>query len=149
MIARAFSPPPTRQRMARRRAVLAGALCLGLGGLPACADPSSDWPSEGIYDGYYFGGFEQSEFRPVGSRGVRWWLNGDLSAVNERFHIHLDGRFEREHPPVSPVRIRVQGQLSRPGQYGHMSAYSRELTVTRVLQAEAPAPNEPIPPARP
>ena len=36
--------------------------------------------------------------------------------------------------PYGRVRLVVEGELSAPGRYGHMGAYTHELRVTRVLE---------------
>jgi len=97
------------------------------------------WPSAaaertGVFSGRYTIGFETSEFIPCGKE-VRWWLTGNLSAINAMLSPSSGGGMQT-------VFIRVTGRLSPPGRYGHLGAYKRELTVDRVLRARAPRPSD-------
>ncbi len=44
--------------------------------------------------------------------------------------------------PWGRAHLVVEGRLSAPGSYGHLGAYSRELRVTRVIEAQLLARRE-------
>lgn len=74
------------------------------------------------YAGTYYLGLEMSRFVPMGTEDL-WWLIG-----------RLPPEIMADRPPDSPpFYLEVRGVLSPPGRYGHLDAYSRELTVTKVL----------------
>src|SRR2546426_5360497 len=91
----------------------------------AWSSTSCTGPPERVYRGTYLSGFELSDFIPEGSDPLleRWWLAGDIREISS--HIGTLG---------SPVFVTVQGELSRPGGYGHLGSYKRQLTVTHVLE---------------
>ena len=91
----------------------------------------SDVAQEGrvaIFRGVYTLSFEKSEFVPAGS-GCRWWLAGETQQLWVATH-------SPQGMESATVRIEVQGIVSKPGCYGHLGIYRRELTVTRILSAE-------------
>lgn len=99
--------------------------------------PVSD---EREYRGHYTGGFEASDFVPCGGEGrpeTNWWVEllpqaragvhwGDGDDVGNAFRYY----------------VRWRGVLSPPGRYGHMSAGTRQLAVTRVLEVHRPTPGD-------
>ena len=95
----------------------------------SCGSRSARSPSTGVYRGTFLFGFEQRDFTPDGSRET-WWLGG-ASETTDRMVGH-----SRDVPPElhNPVFIVVEGDLSQPGQYGHMGASQAELRVTHVLE---------------
>ncbi len=103
-----------------------GAL-LGLG-LAACASSAPAAPQRfaGVWDWH----FETSSFVTEDGRGP-WWLSAEgaaWEALNAPFAAAGRG-------PWGRLRVVVEGELSEPGQYGHLGAYERELRVTRVVEA--------------
>jgi uncharacterized protein YceK len=92
--------------------------------------------TQGTYAGLYWFGFERSHFAFLGGR-ERWWLTGDIEGVTRRM-----GSPSLDKPELhNPVFLVVEGDLSRPGHYGHMGAYSRELHVTKVLELQQMSPD--------
>lgn len=83
-------------------------------------------------EGTWTRAFEISGFAPRDSRGL-WWLSPLEGAI----------------PPDAPegqARVRISGYLSRPGQYGHLGMYKRELLASTVVFIDAPAAVPPLPP---
>lgn len=98
------------------------------GGTSTTKTPDSTAPDEsGEYAGHYSVGFEVSEFVPCGS-DESWWLVGTAELVSQ-----VQGD-EPGGTPTTPVFVRVRGELSDPGSYGHLGAYDRQLTVTEVVE---------------
>jgi hypothetical protein len=109
-------------RTPRRAAAWCGAAALALA---ACGPSSGD--RTGRFEGYYLSSFEVSSFVPCGSDrrpgyGAGVWLTWAESVTAPGL-------------TAAPVFVRVEGTLhtgDRAG-YGHLAAYSGELTVSRVL----------------
>ena len=73
-------------------------------------------------------GFETSAFTPCGApEGERWWVAGLPPEGHQRYRELTSKMYE-------PVFVRVRGALSSPGNYGHLGAYQRELTVLELLE---------------
>lgn len=96
--------------------------------LSACATSAPAVPQR--FSGTWTFQFETSAFQ-LDNGGDRYWLSGEGAVWNEIIApINGSGRgpWGREH-------LVVEGYLSPPGQYGHLGAYTRELRVTRVIEA--------------
>jgi len=107
-----------------RRTLLAGLLVLALS---ACATPP---PAPQRYSGTWDWHFETSSFTTDDGQGPYW-----LRAEGDSWE-HLNAPFQRAGAgPWGRAHIVVEGELSAPGRYGHMSAYEREFHVTRVIEA--------------
>lgn len=87
------------------------------------------------YTGIYAIAFEMQAFTADGS-GESWWTTLEPQAQAE-----LKAALPANAAPRfgSRIRAEVEGRLSEPGHYGHLAAYPRHLTITRVLSAK-PAP---------
>jgi hypothetical protein len=89
------------------------------------------------FEGYYTSGFEVSSFVPCGSQeqagyGNGYWLNGPPGFYESYNQIVS----ESGHDPATgylPVYVEFEGQLSPEGNFGHLGAYSREITVTNLI----------------
>lgn len=107
-----------------RRFFLAGLLGLALS---ACAStPAAPQRYAGTWDWH----FETSAFTTDDGQGP-WWLHAEGEAweqINAPFAAAGAGPWGRAH-------LVVEGELSAPGRYGHLGAYSREFRVTRVIEA--------------
>jgi hypothetical protein len=108
-----------------RRALLAGVFGLLLA---ACASASANGAQR--YSGVWDWHFETSAFTPDGGEGP-YWLSGD-GAVWDRLNAPFN---ETGAGPWGRAHLIVEGTLSPPGRYGHLGAYTRELRVTRVIEA--------------
>lgn len=107
-----------------RRAFLAGLLAMSLS---ACTTPP-EGPQ--TFTGEWDWHFETSAFRSADGRGP-WWLAAEGSAWDQ-----LVAPIQRSGGgPWGRVALTIEGELSAPGQYGHMGAYERQLRVTRVIEA--------------
>lgn len=72
-------------------------------------------------EGKWTSGFEVSQFEPAsGYEGESWWL-GELP--------DMQGPRPGSNGATTTVRIRVKGYVTDKGQYGHLSAYDRDLLV--------------------
>jgi hypothetical protein len=104
-----------------RRAFLAGLLALA-----ACASaPAGPRRFSGSWEFH----FETSAFRTDAGAGP-YWLAGDGEVWPQ-----LTAPFTQAGTPWGELHIVVEGELSAPGSYGHLGAYTRELRVTRVLES--------------
>jgi len=113
-----------------RRAFLFGLMGLAVlaGG---CASASAQQEEPARYRGLYVFGFETSTFVPDGAdRG--WWVEATPEA---RHALHAAALPRPQPHDAIFVRAEVEGELSPPGQYGHLGAYERTLTITRVISA--------------
>ncbi|HYD71622.1 MAG TPA: hypothetical protein VEF55_00680 [Candidatus Binatia bacterium] len=106
-----------------RRVVFTSLLCLALAG---SASASTMQRFSGAWDWR----FETSAFTTDGGEGP-YWLVGE-GRVWEQLNAPFGDR-----GPWGRAHIVVEGTLSAPGQYGHLGAYSRQLRVTRVIEARA------------
>jgi hypothetical protein len=96
--------------------------------LVACASPSPAGPRR--FSGEWEWHFETSSFLTDSGEGP-YWLAADGSVwqqLNAPFQNSGAGPWGRAH-------LVIEGELSAPGAYGHLGAYSRELRVTRVIEA--------------
>jgi len=98
----------------------------------------SPWPTNGVFVGYYWRGFEVSDFKPLGTR-ERWWLTGNIAPVASGF-ISPSATDRRKFR--NGVYLVVRGTLSPEGSYGHLSHYSRELVVQEVVEVREVRPDE-------
>ncbi len=106
-----------------RRAFLAGLLALPLA---ACATPAGPKTYSGEWDWH----FETSSFRAADGQGP-YWLAAEGSAWDQ-----IVAPLQRSGGgPWGRVALTVEGELSAPGQYGHLGAYERQLRVIRVIDA--------------
>jgi len=106
-----------------RRAFLVSLLGLLLA---ACASASASQTQR--FSGTWDWHFETSAFTTDAGEGP-YWLAGDGAVWDQ-----LSAPFS-ESGPWGRAHLIVEGRLSPPGQYGHLGAYSRELRVTRVMEA--------------
>ncbi len=113
--------------MTRTAAVIATALLLA-----ACTTPTG--PQR--FTGVYALAFEMQAFTADG-RGESWWATLEPKAQAE-----LNAALPAGQGPRfgSRIRAEVEGTLSEPGHYGHLGAYPRHLTITRVLSAKLEPP---------
>jgi hypothetical protein len=102
--------------------------------LAAC---TSSAPGTERFTGLYADGFEMQAFTADG-RGETWWAHLEPDA---RAAIDAAKGPGPRVPFGFRIRAEVEGRLSEPGHYGHLGAYPRQLTITRVISAKlAPAP---------
>jgi len=109
--------------------------------VPAGPPASASTPEPRLFKGYYVAGFERSEFRPASDLEQRWWLSGGIE--NCPF---LDFNQERYGPLWRQTYLELQGILSPPGQYGHLGAYERELTIVKTISCRPPRDGEGVEP---
>jgi hypothetical protein len=77
-----------------------------------------------LYTGFYSLGFEVSAFTPCGSE-EKWWTGG--AELVERYR-DLNVEQYRE------VFVRLRGNVSEEGNYGHLGAYNRQFEVSEVVE---------------
>jgi len=124
-------------------AVVALCLCLVCAGFGVAAYVATQGtglgPTSGEFAGYYTNGFEVSAFVPCEESGATgsgegWWLGAD-PGIN--FYEQYSAIAASVNPPAGgyvTVFVRFRGTASPPGNYGHLGAYSREVTVHEVLE---------------
>ena len=85
------------------------------------------------YVGLYQDSFETQAFTAEGTTQA-WWVTfeseaqGAMTAAKQK---------NPESPPFGfRLTVEFEGRLSEPGHYGHLGAYPRHLTVTRVLSVK-------------
>jgi hypothetical protein len=93
--------------------------------LTACASTAP--PPPHLYSGEWEFHFETSSFVTDDGEGP-YWLVGD------EVWPRLTAPLNEAGGPWGRLHIVVEGELSEPGRYGHMGAYSRQLRVTRVIE---------------
>lgn len=87
------------------------------------------------YSGAWDFHFETSSFTTDAGEGP-YWLSGDGNVWSQ-----LTAPLQATGRPWGRLHIVIEGELSEPGQYGHLGAYARELRVTRVIEStQASAP---------
>jgi hypothetical protein len=97
-------------------------------------------PTEGEFSGYYTSGFEVSSFVPCGNPtaepgyGVGYWLSSEPEAGFYEQYSEISAQVSPPPGGYVTVFTRFRGRLSPPGSYGHLGAYSREVTVVEVLE---------------
>ena len=111
-----------------KRAFLAGLMALALS---ACVNAA---PGPDTFTGVWNWGFETSSFTTTRGAGPYWLVaTGD---TQQQLTAPLHPAGSPWGSPWGRVAIVVEGTLSPPGHYGQMGAYSRQLTVTRVIDAQ-------------
>ncbi len=96
-----------------------------------CSSTSPNWPTEGVFQGYYTKGFEVSSFTPDGIE-EEWWLDGSIGKIVNQMIAPKNETSKIK----SPAYIVVRGKLSPPGNYGHLGHYNRELVVEEVIEVK-------------
>lgn len=89
-------------------------------------------PTSGEFSGYYSSGFEVSSFVSCDNPNEQWWLGADpATRFYDRYNALTGGP-----PPgnYAAVYVRFRGNLTAPGLYGHLGAYTREVYVTELLE---------------
>jgi hypothetical protein len=100
--------------------------------LCSCALGMSPWRAQDhTYSGIVSLGFEMSAFSSDDGRGPYWFAVGDDGEVWRQVSAPLQ---ERCGIDWGRVHLIAEGELSAPGEYGHLGAYERELRVFRVRE---------------
>lgn len=100
--------------------------------LAACSTGWADSPRR-VYRGIYVQSFEVSSFTPCGS-GERWWLTFGSRAASRDFDRRVGGDDKASRWGMQTY-VEWEGTPGARGRFGHLGAYPREFTVTRVVQA--------------
>jgi hypothetical protein len=101
--------------------------------LGACASTPATHAQR--YSGTLFWSFETSAFRTDDGQGP-YWLSSETAWPQVVAPLQQPGQ-----GPYGRVHLVVEGELSPPGRYGHLGAYSNELNVTRVIESRLIASN--------
>jgi hypothetical protein len=99
---------------------------IGLLALAACASGAQTSPRS--FAGTWAFHFETSAFVTDAGEGPYWLAGDDVWP-------QLTAPFSTTGNPWGEAHVVVEGELSAPGQYGHLGAYERELRVTRVIES--------------
>ncbi|MBL9098018.1 MAG: hypothetical protein JNK07_13895 [Alphaproteobacteria bacterium] len=113
-------------KLTRRTMMIATPLALA-----AAAAATRAVAQSATYTGTYVDGFEVQSFIAEGSKEA-WWLEGSTDVMTA---LRAPRPAERKSFSAYRIRATVEGTLSEPGAYGHLGAYKRKLTVTRVISA--------------
>lgn len=115
------------------------ALAVGLTavGVAGCAGRGGDEATgRGEFSGYYYTAFETSNFVPgedCRNQEPTYWL------VYERGSGFSEALEAAGWKPtrLQAFYVRFEGELSEPGQYGHLGAYKHEVRVMKTLEVRA------------
>jgi hypothetical protein len=104
---------------------------------------STPAPASTEFEGFYTSSFEVSSFVKCGMNsqsgyGQGYWLVS-TTEFQEKFRRTLSGAAGTYGPKDNPrvfdtVYVRFTGTLSPKGNYGHLGAYSNEVTVIKVIE---------------
>jgi hypothetical protein len=85
--------------------------------------------SEDGVEGYLSFGFEESAFRPCGVDEI-WWVDESSPSIelSETYQATVDSELEYVR-----VYARLIGAQSEIGSFGHLGAYDRTFTVSRIV----------------
>jgi hypothetical protein len=75
--------------------------------------------------GHYSQGFEVDAFRPCGSE-ERWWVT-EGEELRARYRALAPGQYQE-------VYVELKGHTGPTGKYGHLGAYTRELSAGEVIE---------------
>ncbi len=89
------------------------------------AQSKSDDQSFKTYEGTYYHGFEQSYFI-LDNGKEKWWLIDQSWNLNRRLQTTENRK----------VKIKFRGTLSKPGKFGHMGMYTRQVLVKELISFE-------------
>ena len=93
-----------------------------------------------LLEGVFETGFEHSAFYPeveCPAEGGRYWVSWTPESRFDERIVEETGVQPFAEPDVRTFRIALRGELSPPGEYGHLGAYPRELTVHELISAES------------
>ena len=99
--------------------------------------PSTPLPGK-IYAGLYVLAEHESSLTPCNTTD-RWDVKGFAPELDEFLQAHPEVRGGHG---VAQVFVRLRGELSDQGHYGHIGVYSRQLTITEVIEVRAPTIND-------
>lgn len=123
---------PPRLLLSLLLLVLAALACQTLSPTPG--------PTKGEFEGTYSNGFEVSAFVPCEGVSLAtpgyvpaYWLSG-TSEFYDQYYALVKSSGNDPADGYLSVYIRFKGELSPPGSYGHLGAYSHEITVTELLE---------------
>ena len=83
------------------------------------------------YNGHYTYGFEISSFQPCQS-SEKWWVADGANQLLEHF------RGSNVPQYLDTVYVELTGRVTPAGNYGHLGAYRRELSVENVVFMDVP-----------
>lgn len=90
-------------------------------------------PSARTYTGIYAEGLETMTFQPEGQNEMWAVAGGDGVYALQAAASHVTSPDGVRAP--FRVRATIRGELSRPGRYGHLGFFRRQITITEVLEA--------------
>jgi len=118
----------------RFRLFVVASFALASIGCPAPTNPTEGF---GTFEGLYLQGFEVSAFTVCGagapSSSTGYWLAGNAE-FNDRYNALATTRGSNAFGPT--VYAKFSGTLSDRGRFGHLGAYSREITVKQLVTME-------------
>lgn len=88
-----------------------------------------------VHEGRFASGFETSAFYPC-EVDEQWWVHAD-SAAWAKLHAP-PARRDTAGYLEAVAFVRLRGEVSPPGEYGHMGAYQREFQVSEVVEIWGP-----------
>lgn len=101
----------------------------------AAETPASAQLLEGVFEtGFEHSGFYLDTACPTGASP--YWVSWVPELDFAQRIIEETGEDPFAEPSVAVFRLSVRGEVSAPGEYGHLGQYSRELVVHEVVSAE-------------
>lgn len=85
-------------------------------------------PGPPVHRGLVSFGFEVEGFTPCDADG-QWWVADAPADLRERYRDAVGFRY-------TPVYVVVEGTLSPPGEYGHLGAYDRQISISRLVEMD-------------
>jgi len=93
--------------------------------------------SAGTYEGHFAWGFETNDFQPCLELGEHWGITaGDRTAVDSLLSTYrsiADKDYEK-------VFVRLKGDPSKKGEYGHMGTNVREFKLEEIIEIRKTEP---------
>lgn len=90
-------------------------------------------PAARTYTGVYAEGLETMTFQPDG-QDETWAVAGGEGVYALQAAAHHVTSPDGVRAPFR-VRATIRGELSRPGRYGHLGLFRRQITITEVVEA--------------
>ena len=85
-----------------------------------------------IFEGIYTTAMEHQGFKAKGNK-EEWWVDGKVEELNlKSFTPQPDGTLLAE----GQAKVKVEGYLSEPGEYGHFGMWKKKITVIKVHKIE-------------
>lgn len=100
--------------------------------VPTAVSNPDDLIKQDLFEGFPGFGFETSAFTPCGVK-EHWWVTSANDEVGEE----LTRAYDAASTQNRPVYARLRGKITPKGSYGHLGMYTREFTVSEIVDLRA------------